>query len=225
MFSRSSLSLAAGVLVMLAGGVSHGERLPLNVRLDQAGYERIAQRRGVSVYKHRTSDIIRLGAEARINAPPDDVLQVLLDYKDQVGVIDRLSESRVLHRGRSTMKVYQRLNLPVIDDRDFTLQVRWGQAGELRWVTYHAMRGGGPAPKDGVVRVTDHAGSWQLWPVDGGKATMARFMVRIDLAGWLPKWMARSGAGKELPDLFGSIRKLVAKNNSNDDGRLAWSSK
>ena len=62
-------------------------------------------------------------------------------------------------------------------------------------------------------------------PLDGGRATLARFMVRIDLAGWLPKWMARSGSGKEVPELFKQVRTLADSHRSTNSRRIAWSSK
>jgi len=225
MSDRSPVNgMVVAVAAVLAAAPAGAARVPMATPLSEAGYERIARSSGVSVYKHRDADVIQLGADARIDAPPDAVMRALLDYEGQVGVIGRLSEVKVLRRAKGQLTVYQRLNLPVIDDRDFTLDVRYGQAGETRWISYHALKRGGPPPRDGVVRVTDHSGSWQLRPVDGGRATLARFMVRIDLSGWLPKWMARSGSGKEVPELFKQVRVLADSHRSND-GRIAWSSK
>jgi hypothetical protein len=107
------------------------------------------------------------------------------------------------------MLVYQRLDLPVISDRDFVLKVTWGKEGGKRWVRYRTVRGVGPAPRDGVVRVKHHQGSWQLTPTRRGEATLVRFQVSIDLGGWLPKSLARSGSGDEVPELFHVLRDMV----------------
>jgi START domain len=197
------------------------EQTPLEVSFAERGFSKIASKQGVSVYKHRSADNIRIGADGRVAASPWQVLAAVLDYRHQVGVIDRLSESRVLARGRDWMLVYQRLNLPVISDRDFVLRVRWGQAADgTVWVRYRAVRSPrAPAPKSGVVRITHHQGSWQLRPLAVGTATQVRFQLSIDLSGWLPKWMARAGAGKELPALFGSVRQLINKHGYR---RSAW---
>lgn len=199
------------VTLLLVAAAGHAERIPLSVPLDQRGFEQIAHRKGVTVYKHRESSIIRLGAEARFNATPGEVLRALLDYDRQVGTVDRLSEAHVLSRGDRSLVVYQRLNLPVISDRDFNLKVSWWKQGEVTHVVYRAVPRVGRPPRDGVVRVRHHHGSWQLKAVSGGQQTLARFQVEIDLAGWLPKWMARSSSGKEMPELFGSIDELVRK--------------
>jgi hypothetical protein len=201
--------MLATALVIMVPSVGWAERTPQTIPLSKAGFERIAFRKGVAVYKHKTSDIIRLGADARIDAPVSDVLKAVLDYPGQVGKIARLSESRVLRRGKSWLLVYQRLNLPVISDRDFTLFVRWGKRGEVTWVEYRTALRHGPPPRSGVVRVTRHEGSWQLKPARSGRSTRARFQVLIDMGGWLPRWLARSGSGKELPELFVAIRKMV----------------
>lgn len=204
------VALLGGLCALAASGVSpaHAERVPLMPYLSSSAFETIAQEKGVRVYKHRTSEIIRIGAEGRFPAPPEQVRQALLDYPRQVGTIARLSEARVLSRAERALYVYQRLNLPVIDDRDFVLHVRHGADGEMRWVSYWAVTDRGPRPRDGVVRVTNHRGTWVLEPTDNGRATRVRYQVSIDLGGMLPRWMARAGAGRELPELFGAICRL-----------------
>jgi hypothetical protein len=205
-----------------SSATAYGEFIPLATQLSTKGFEEIARRNGVVVYKHRDSDIIRLGAEGDLPASPEEVQRALLDYRQQVGIIKRLSESRVLNRGNDWLNVYQRLNLPVIDDRDFTLGVRWGKQREIIWITYQVVKRGGPSPRRGIVRVSRHEGSWQLQPIAGGKATHARFMVMVDMGGILPKWLARSGSGKEVPELFTAIRTILKNNPPRSS---TWASK
>jgi len=195
---------------MIVLPVSGAELTPLDENLNGVGFEKIAYKYGVTVYKHKTSDNIRVAAEGTIAAPPDLVRAVLLDYASQKGNIARVSESVVLKNGPGWIVVYQHLNLPIISDRDFTLYVTWGAEGENQWIVYRTANSLGYEERDGIVRVPFHHGSWQLVPLAGGKATRLRFQAQLDLAGWLPKWLARSNAGKEVPDLFASIRKLVA---------------
>lgn len=206
---RTPLSLAAALLVA-APALAIAGPTPFGKPFERAGFERIAKRKGVKVYKHKTSSIIHLGAEGVINAPPAQVAEALLAYEKQIGVIKRLSKSKVLLRTKSSMTVYQRLNLPIISDRDFTLRVWWGQRGKVSWIRYEAQPNG-LGGLDGAVHVKNHSGSWQLKPLNGGAATLCRFEVSIDMAGWLPRWMAKSGSGKEVPEVFGSIRKLIAQ--------------
>jgi hypothetical protein len=201
--------VALALVVGTTGSVARAERNPLPPYLHDGKFEQIADKRGVKVYKHRSSDIIRIGAQAVFPTPPRRVQRALLDYHRQVGKIARLSEARVLGRGEGQLHVYQRLNLPVISDRDFVLEVRYGrQRGDTLWLAYRAVTDRGPPPRGGVVRVSHHRGSWELQPARGGKATRVTFQTSIDLGGWLPKWMARAGAGRELPELFAAICRL-----------------
>jgi hypothetical protein len=152
---------------------------------------------------------VRIAAEGRIQAPPAAVRAALLSYNRHAGAVARVLESRVLSRGEGWLRVYQRLSLPIVSDRDFTLLVRWGSRGKLDWLHWQVAPGHGPPPREGVVRVALNQGTWQLYPVDGARATHARYMLRLDLAGSLPRFLARSGAGKEVPALFGAICRLA----------------
>lgn len=218
------LGIAASLFAVLLPAVASAQRIPMGIDPTTRGFEQIASKDGVTVYKHRTSDIIRLAADARVNAPPEVVGDALLDYRGQIGVIKRLTESRVLGQGKGWLRVYQRLNLPVIDDRDYTLDVRWWREKEVLVIHFKTTTSGAPAEQSGVVRVPYHEGSWQLRPLDGGRATQARFMTTIDMGGLLPKWLARSGSGKEVPKVLASVNTMVER-RLRPSGRVAWSSK
>lgn len=212
MYAKTFIVLISALTFLASSGSgAETELTPLDISLQKEGFERIAYKFGVKAYKHKQSEIIRIAAEGRLAAPPERVLEVLLDYEGQVGKIDRVSESRILDRGPSWYLVYQRLNLPIIDDRDYVMYVDWGADGDNLWITYRAGSHRGPAERDGIVRVTHHRGSWQLKPVNDGSATLARFQTTIDLAGWLPRWLARSKAGDELPGLFQNLRRMLSQ--------------
>ena len=103
--------------------------------------------------------------------------------------------------------------MPSIDDRDFTLRLTWGQAGDRHWTRFRTVPSG-PPPVDGVVRVTRHFGGWDLLPADGGQATLARYQSNIDMAGSVPAWMTQSGAADELPAMFRSMCRLLPQPHS-----------
>jgi hypothetical protein len=207
--ARRAIPLAACALLVVASPALAAELTPLDVSLESKGFQLIGQAHGVKQYKHRTAKNVRIAAEGVIPAPLADVREMVLDYRRQEGKVDRVGSSRVLRQGPGWLLVYQRLKLPVVSDRDFTLRVTWGAAPDHQWVIFDAANSLGPPPVRGVVRVAEHSGSWQLKPVEGGRSTWARFQTRIDLGGSLPHWLARSGAGKELPTLFGNICRLV----------------
>jgi hypothetical protein len=121
--------------------------------------------------------------------------------------VKNLQESRVLQRGPGELRVYQVLQLPVLDDRDFTLRVTWGGDEHERWIRFATDEQEGPPPQPGMVRVHLHEGQWLLTPIEGGRRTHAFYRFRLDLGGSVPGWMGRGKAAKAVPGLFEALRK------------------
>jgi hypothetical protein len=187
------------------------EMVPVTSPITATGLEKIARRHGVTVYKDREAEVIRLGAEAVLAAPPEAVRDALLDYERQVGTIKRLSQSTVIERGDDWLLAYERLNLPVISDRDYVIFVAWGEQDGVLWLKYREVELSYDDVAPGAVTMPCHRGSWQFKPVAGGTATLLRYQVRLDLGGWLPRWMARAGAAREVPEVFAEICELLAQ--------------
>ena len=196
------------ILVGLPGIGSSNELTPLSRSFIGAGFELVEQTQGVSVYQDESSEVIRIGADAFMEHPPAVAMEGLLSYDNHLGYIKRLRESRILKKTKDSMLVYQRLNLPIIDDRDFNLLVTWGCDHGVHWLQWQAVSQG-VKPRPGIVRVTDHRGSWQLESIDK-EITQSRFQVRLDMAGWIPRWLVRSGAADEIPEFISSIRRMLA---------------
>lgn len=175
------------------------------------GFESRGEQRGVRVYRREKQPGIELAADGVIRGAPRRVQEVLIDYPSHRRWQKRLEEQRVLAKGDGFLDVYERLDLPMLEDRDFVLHVTWGAEGDVAWVRFAASSSIGPAPVPGAVRVTAHQGSWRLEPTDGGKATYAVYRVHIDLAGTFPSWLGTGQATNELPDLFDSITRELPR--------------
>lgn len=199
-------ALTMAAVLTFAGLSARADKL--ETELLKRGFEKIVDG-SVRVFKDRNASIVRVVAEGKLPGTPEQVRDTLLDYERQVGVIERLRESRVIERGSESLYVYQRLALPIISDRDFTLKVTWGKKGESEWIRYEATSEIGPGKTPGVVRITQHTGTWHLSPAPDGHGTLARFHVTIDMAGMLPKSLAKAGAGRDLPALYDSICRLL----------------
>lgn len=183
--------------------------LPL-LAADVRGFKHVGGKDGVEVFRNMASRVIDLYSEGDIAAPPSVVRDVLLDYDNASKVTDHVAESRVIDKNDHEIIVYQRLKLPVITDRDVTLRATWGQRGQALTMQYAVDNSRGPAPRDGIVRLSTLQGTWLLEPTSGGAATHARYHVQIDLAGSVPKWMVSGGAAKNIPKLFVGMRKQAA---------------
>ncbi len=173
------------------------------------GFVALGQKDGVTVYRREKLPGIELAAEGDLPASPERILRVLTDYPSHQKWQEHLSECRVLDKGEGFLDVYERLNLPVLDDRDFILKVTWGAEGTGLALHFAVAEGKGPPPVDGVVRVTAHEGGWVLTPIDGGKATHAAYHFHLDLAGDFPSWMGKGQAADDLVGLFANIKSQL----------------
>jgi hypothetical protein len=175
--------------------------------LAREGFELIQSARGVQVYRRPSSGIIDLAAEGSFAASAEKVQSLLTNYEAHPGILSSVRESRVLHRQKDHIVVYQRLSMPMLDDRDYTLVVNWGRRGRTSWVFFGVDNRRGPVERPWMVRLFIHEGGWLLEPSAAG--TRARYQVRLDLRGSLPRFLARSGAAREIPSMFEAFAKHI----------------
>ena len=60
---RGVVCVSVSLALLAAMSSARAEVIPFSVSFSDRGFERIAHRRGISVFKHRRSEIIKLGAE------------------------------------------------------------------------------------------------------------------------------------------------------------------
>lgn len=200
---------AASIAALEKASASPATAPPREGALAEEGFTLISDEHGVKVYRREKRPGIELAAVGDIPAPPEQVRRVLIDYPSHPRWQPRLAENRVLASGEGFLDVYQRLSLPVLDDRDFTLHVTWGSEGEVLWMRFVSASDRGPPAVSGVVRVVDHEGGWRLEPREGGKATHAVYRFHLDLAGSFPAWMGKGRAADDVTHLFGNVEKQL----------------
>jgi hypothetical protein len=183
--------------------------VPLVVGGAVPGYKHVGGHSGVEVYRQMQSPDIDLLAEGDIDAPPSMVRDIVLDYQNASKLSDHVAESRVLSAKAGETVVYQRLKLPVVSDRDFTLRTVYGERNGMMWTRFVVDNSRGPEQRDQIVRVSTLNGGWDLTPTHDGHGTHAVYRVRINLAGSVPRWMVSGGAAKDLPKLFEGVRHRV----------------
>jgi hypothetical protein len=163
----------------------------------------------VQVYRREPARGIELGAEGDLDAPPAQVRALLLDYERAPAWVSGVHESRIVSRSDQELVVYQRLVLPLLRDRDFTLRVSWGMEQGREWLRFVADGGAGPPPVSGAIRVTHHEGQWLLSPIDGGRRTHAVYRFALDLGGAVPMWLGKGRAAKDLAGLFVALNRQL----------------
>lgn len=178
--------------------------------LASEGFTLLGEEKGVRVHNREKRAGVEFAAEARLPAPPEQVRRALLDYASHQKWQERLKENKILARDADSLFVYQRLELPVIDDRDFTLKVTWGAEGQILWMHFAVANERGPKPVSGVVRVTAHQGGWRLEP-DGDKGTRAVYRFHLDVAGSVPSWLGKGQAKDNIVDFFVRLKRELPK--------------
>lgn len=181
------------------------------------GWEVVAEGDGLEVRERARpgSSVREIEVESVIDATPERVFRVLLDFDRCTELMPYTAEARVVHReaGGRVTHVYTVIDAPLVARRDYTLRLAdesdWqGGAGFLllTW-TLSAL---GPPPREGVVRVAVNEGSWRLDPLDGGRQTRATYRLFTDPGGGLPAWAVGIGNRKALPEVMAAVRKAVA---------------
>jgi hypothetical protein len=147
-----------------------------------------------------------------IDASPATVFAVLDDSEAYPSFMPYTSECRVLKREKDTVLAYQRLELPVVSDRDYTLRSkhqRWlGPDGPIYWIRWEPANDLGPAEKPGVQRVTVCEGGWLLEPTESG-GTRAIYTIYTDSGGTIPPMLANNGSRVAIRKVYDAIRKQV----------------
>jgi hypothetical protein len=169
---------------------------------DLTVYERL--RKGSALREFKAVGLIAM--------PPEAVRRVLDDVEAYPHFVPYVVEARVISRDAAARVSYQRISLPLVGDRDYTIRVhtetrrtpaggssfcnRWQAANEL-----------GPAEKAGVTRVKITEGSWLLEPSADGRQTHATYFIYSDSAGSLPSFLVNAASKTAIPKLFEAIRK------------------
>jgi Polyketide cyclase / dehydrase and lipid transport len=147
-----------------------------------------------------------------IEAPASVVFAVLSDSEAYPTFMPYTLECRVLKREKDQVLVYQRLTLPLVSDRDYTLRTqheKWrgadGPSYRIHWQPANDL---GPAAKSGVLRVNLCEGSWLL-EAQGANSTRATYVIYTDSGGTLPAFLANNGSRIGIGKVFAAVRKQV----------------
>ncbi len=157
------------------------------------------------------SSIREVRIVADVDAPARAVRNVVADHERAPETIPRVAEARVVAREGNVAWVYQRLDVPVIRDRDYTTRVieePLEDSGGYR-IRFEASTDRGPPPREGVVRVERVRGAWEFLPVGGGR-TRVTYTVAVDPGGIIPAFVANIAARTAVPDVIRALRRWAA---------------
>ena len=177
-------------------------------------WKRVLEKDGVVICSRHRSDstLPEFRGEGEIDATPGSVFAVVNDTEAYPGFMPYTKECRILQRLKNGVIAYQRLDLPLINDRDYTLRSIHskspGPGGATYRIHWKQANGEGPAPKPGVERVEVCEGSWLIEPAPAGKSRVT-YMVRSGTGGSIPDFLAETGSRRAIWNIFDAIRKEV----------------
>ena len=147
-----------------------------------------------------------------IDALSSAVFAVLNDVEAYPSFMPYTSECSVLKRIGDYTIAYQRLALPLVSDRDYTLRSEHskvpGPNGPIYRIQWEPANDLGPSVKPGVQRVNVCEGGWLIEP-DGAGTTRATYTIYTDSGGAIPAVIANRGSRTAIRKMFAAIRKAV----------------
>ena len=171
--------------------------------------------RGGVVISSRTpagSSVKEFRGVGEIEAPSSVVFAVLNDPEAYPSFMPYVAEIKVLQRTKDSTVAYQRLSVPLISDRDYTVRSEHSESQGLdgpvyliQWSSANAL---GPPPQPGVQRVQSCTGSWLLEATSPG-VTRATYLIQSETGGAIPAFIANHGSQVAIRKVFAAVRKEV----------------
>lgn len=158
------------------------------------------------------SEVKEVRAIGVIDSPPWACMNVVSDEGRFKEFMPYTAESKVLKDAPRERFVYQRVSAPFISDRDYTLKIRDVSTkkpdGKIVYKkVWTPANSEGPAPKDGVVRLSVVEGFWQFEEIGDGTKTRATYYVFTDPGTSLPAFIVNGANKQAIPGLFEAIRE------------------
>ncbi len=161
----------------------------------------------------KDSPIKEVKSIALLPGAPRSVFQVVTDYTHLTEYMPYLKENRVLKNQNHHYVIYQYLDFPLVDDRDYVIDVEHiiNEKDNVYGTRWQSNYNQGIKELDGVIRLKVNRGSWELHPFENGRKTHAVYYVYTDPGGSIPAWVANKANTIAIPDLFETISEQIKK--------------
>jgi hypothetical protein len=201
------LRLSVCTLVLSIGGFS----AHASAQTDSSWMDPYETDDGIAVYSREVpeSRILEFRAVCDVDVPPGFVFRIAMQRETYRHTSKYVVDYRIILTDQSNVwYTYQRLDIPLFRDRDYTLRY------EARRDSLHARyslvwtiaNDKGPPPEEDVVRIEISRGALEMVPVDEGTKTRLICTIYADPGGSIPGWLANIGNRSTLPDLLRAIR-------------------
>jgi len=156
-------------------------------------------------------------AEKTVEANATDVQAALMDAGSFRLWLPYVKESRVVSTNEDGSRVaYARLDLPVVDDRDYVIGVvdekKLAEDGTGVYVQRWKVVDAGLPERKGVVRLKYNDGTWEVMP-KGENKTHIIYKFSVDPGGSIPGWLANFGQKDAVLETLSAVEKRAKKLN------------
>jgi hypothetical protein len=170
------------------------------------------QRLVISSRSKPGSEVKEVRGVGLFDAPAWVVKNVIDDVGRYKDFMPYMVESLIISTHPGHIVSYQRLDTPIVDDRDYTIKIfdesREDIDGKVIWkVRWSEANALGPPVKSGVARVGVNEGYWILEEKDGGAKTKATYYVYTNPGGSIPTFLANMANTQAVPELFRAVSK------------------
>ncbi len=150
--------------------------------------------------------------EIRATATSDDSVAQICDAAFARGrrkVEGKLKEKVFLRETETEHWTYERVGIPVLQDRDYVLHVKLEQpasSGRCE-IPFETVEDATRPAVPGVVRIPDIHGRWSVAPTTDGK-TLLTYVTYCDPGGKVPPFLAKSGQRSAAIEL---VKRILAR--------------
>jgi hypothetical protein len=165
------------------------------------------------------SNVLEFRAACLVDAPPDAVFRAAMRRNTYKHTSKYLVEYRVIKTPQASVwYVYQRLSIPFLDDRDYTLRYEAMHdslegSSSIIWTIANDK---GPPPEKGVVRIGVSRGAIAMIPEEQSARTRLIYTMYADPGGSVPGWLVNIGNQSTVPDLLRAIRNASITGGSGE---------
>jgi hypothetical protein len=154
-------------------------------------------------------------AEADVEAQAYDVQTALMDSASFRLWMPYVKESRVVSTKEDGSRVaYAKLNFPVVDPRDYTIEVvdekKLSEDGKGEYVQRWKVVEGALPERKGVVRLKHNEGTWHVTQKAEGKTHIV-YKFSVDPGGSIPGWLASFGQKDGVMDTLEAVEERAQK--------------
>ena len=153
------------------------------------------------------SDVKEVLAVGTFDATLEKVHAILDDLAAYHEFMPYAKETRILKREGDVVWTYERVNAPLVSERDYTIKVTHEITGEKVKHIFRIDNAAGPKPIDGVVRVELIDGYWLL--ERDGKRTKGTYYILSSPGGSLPTFVVNGANNTAVPGLYEAIKKRL----------------